>query len=358
MSNIQVSSGNVVTNFMAEFFAEYVRGDQFYDFTGKGSNNVIVVKSGKQKVSIPLVAKLSGDGVTGSATLDGNEELLANYSYVLDPTYIRNAVRLDKEERDKPNIDLMRAGKDALMSWAIERTRNDKLRALSSVNDGTNIRTIADSGTAYDTSADTWVANNTDRVLFGAAVSNYQAGDFDASLLQIDSTADKLTGAMVRLIRKIARSADPIIRPIRTSNGIETYVLFVGTQAMVDLKADLETLHADSEARGKSNPLYRSGDLYWDNVIIREIPEITSLIAASEHFTGAGASGINVEPAYLCGAQALGFGMGAEPDLIVDKDKDFKFQPGVAVELKHDIDKLVYNNKDHGVVSVFVSGAA
>lgn len=356
MSNIQTSSGNVVTNYLAQFFAEYVRGNLFTPYTGESANNPIVIKEGKQKVSIPLVAKLSGDGVTGSATLDGNEELLANYSYVLSPTYIRNAVRLDKEERDKPNIDLMKAGKDALMNWAIERTRDDIIKAMGSVNDGTNIRTVDDTDAAYDTSADTWVANNTDRVLFGATTGNYSAGDFSASLANVDTTNDKLTGDVVRLVRKIARSANPLVRPIRTSNGIETYVLFVGTQAMLHLKEDLETLHADSEARGKSNPLYTPGDLYWDNVIIREIPEISTVLANSTKFATAGNSSTKVEPAFLCGAQAVGFGLGSRPDMVVDRDKDYKFQPGVAVELKHDIDKLVYNDKDHGLVSLYVTG--
>jgi hypothetical protein len=42
--------------------------------------------------------------------------------------------------------------------------------------------------------------------------------------------------------------------------------------------------------------------------------------------------------------------------MITDPDKDYGFQPGVAVELKHDIDKLVYNSKDHGMLSGFVTG--
>jgi hypothetical protein len=356
MANTTTSAGNVVTNFLSDYFKEYVRGNLFTKYTGTGSNNPIVIKEGKQKVSIPLVAKLDGNGVTGSATLDGNEEILANYSYVLTPEYIRNGVRLDKEERDKPNIDLMRAAKDALMNWALERTRDDIIKAMGSVNDGTNIRTVDDTDGNYDTSADTWVANNTDRVLFGAATSNYSAGDFSASLANVDTTADKLTGDIVRLVKKIARTANPIVRPIRASNGVETYVLFVGTQAMLHLKEDLETLHSDAGTRGNDNPLFTPGDLIWDNVVIREIPEITTVLANSTKFATAGNSSSKVEPAFLCGAQAVGFGLGQRPDMIVDKDKDYKFQPGVATELKHDIDKLVYNSKDHGMVSLYVTG--
>jgi len=243
-----------------------------------------------------------------------------------------------------------------LMNWALERTRDDIIKAMGSVNDGTNIRTVDDTDGNYDTSADTWVANNTDRVLFGAATSNYSAGDFSASLANVDTTADKLTGDIVRLVKKIARTANPIVRPIRASNGVETYVLFVGTQAMLHLKEDLETLHSDAGTRGNDNPLFTPGDLIWDNVVIREIPEITTVLANSTKFATAGNSSSKVEPAFLCGAQAVGFGLGQRPDMIVDKDKDYKFQPGVATELKHDIDKLVYNSKDHGMVSLYVTG--
>lgn len=358
MATTTTASSLVVTRYLSDFFKEYVREDAFSPYMGADSNNPIVIKEGRQIVNIPLVSKLSGSGVTGSATLSGNEEILSQYSYTLTPTYHRNAVLLNAEEREKPAIDLMEASRACLMSWAMEKTRDGIIAALGSVNDGTNIRTYSDTYAAYNTSADTWVANNTDRVLFGAATSNYSAGDFSASLANVDSTADKMTGDIVRLARKIARLANPVIRPIRTKGGIETYVMFVGSNSFMHLQADLETLHSNAGTRGEGNPLFRPGDLIWDNVVIREVPEISSLLSDSTHFSTRGASSSKVEPAFLCGAQALGFGLGQRPNIIVDNQNDYQFQPGVAVELKHDIDKLVYNNKDHGMVSVYCSGEA
>jgi hypothetical protein len=282
---------------------------------------------------------------------------MANYAYTLTPTYHRNAVRLTSEEREKPAIDLMRAAKEMLKGWGMEKVRDDIIvEALGSFYNSGSIVTVDDTTAAIDTAADAWVANNTDRVLYGAAVSNYSAGDHSASLGNVDTTNDKLTGDVVRLARKIARTADPLIKPIRVSGGIETYVMFVGTQAFIHLQEDLETLHSNAGQRGEGNPLFKPGDLYWDNVVIREVPEISSLLASSTYYATAGNGSSKVEPAFLCGAQAVGYGLGQEPNLVVDNDKDYKFQPGVAVELKHDIDKLVYNDKDHGVVSVFVTG--
>lgn len=357
MANTTTGSDLVVTKFLSDFFSEYFRENLFFPYMGSDSNKVIQVKEGRQIINIPLVSKLSGNGVTGSGTLDGNEELLANYAYTLTPTYHRNGVRLDSEEREKPAIDLMRAAKEMLKGWGMEKVRDDIIvQALGSFNNGGTIRTVEDTTANINTAADAWVANNTDRVLYGAAVSNYSAGDHSASLANVDTTNDKLTGDVVRLARKLARTCDPIIKPIRLAGGIETYVMFVGTQGFLHLQEDLETLHSNAGNRGEGNPLFKPGDLMWDNVIVREVPEISSLLADSTYYATAGNTSTKVEPAFLCGAQAVGYGLGQKPQLIVDNDKDYKFQPGVAVELKHDIDKLVYNTKDHGVVSVFVTG--
>ena len=92
MTNSTVNSGNVVTKFQKKVNREYVRGGRFGPHIGKTENAIIQVKQDLKKVSIPLIAKLSGDGVTGSSTLAGNEETLANFAYELTPTYHRNAV--------------------------------------------------------------------------------------------------------------------------------------------------------------------------------------------------------------------------------------------------------------------------
>ena len=357
MANTTTASANVVTKFLSDFFREYVRGNTFSPYMGTNSNNPIVIKEDRKTVSIPLTAKLSGTGVEGNATLDGNEEILANYAYTLTPTYKRNGVRLTQEEREKPAIDMMRAGREALMDWAIEKTRDEiiKFGLGSMTGSGTRV-TVDDTTAAINTTGDIWVAANSDRVLFGAATSNYSAGDLSASLANVDTSGDKMTGDIVRLAREIARTANPIIRPIRMPNGRETYVLFCGTVAFRHLKEDLETLHSNAGERGDGNPLFMPGDLYWDNVVIREVPEISTLLADSTYFATAGNSTTKVEPYFLCGAQAVGYGLGQRPTMKTDNLKDYGFQPGVAVELKHEIDKLIYNSKDHGVLSGFVTG--
>jgi len=118
--------------------------------------------------------------------------------------------------------------------------------------------------------------------------------------------------------------------------------------------------------RAQSNPLFKPGDLMFDNVLIREIPEITTVLTDADNqakyadtgLSTAGNSSEAVEPCFLVGAQAVGYGLGQRPQIKIDRDYDYGFQPGVAVELKHDIDKLIYNDKQHGIVTVYVSGVA
>lgn len=357
MANTAVNSGNVVTKFQSEFFREWLRGNRFARYTGTGMNNVICIKEDRKKVSIPLVTRLTGSGVSGSATLRGSGENIGNYADTLTPTYYRHAVEFDKEELEKPEIDLMRAARPLLMDWAMELVRNQTIDAMSAFYDGT---TYANATTASETVKDGWLGNNTDRVLFGAALSNRSTTDHSASLANVDSTTDVLDPGLVSLAKRIAKTADRHIRPLTAEEDDETYILFAGSRAFRDFYNDTgyQANLQNAMQRGKDNPLFRPGDLFHDNVIIREVPEITTRLTASAAFATAGASSIAVEPCFLCGTQAIGFGLGQRPQVVIDRDYDYGFQPGVAVELKHHIKKLFWNNIQNGVVTVYVSGVA
>ena len=96
-------------------------------------------------------------------------------------------------------------------------------------------------------------------------------------------------------------------------------------------------------------------------MILREVPEIGDAVdyidgtnTTLNMLTG-GASSARVGVNFLCGAQALGFGLGQRPKTVVDRDWDYGFQPGVACECKHDIDKMFYNDKQHGMVTVYTA---
>jgi hypothetical protein len=67
-------------------------------------------------------------------------------------------------------------------------------------------------------------------------------------------------------------------------------------------------------------------------VIIREVPELTQI-------AGAGASGINVGTALLCGAQALGVAW-AQRTKTTTNTRDYGFMHGVGIQEMRGIGKL------------------
>ena len=111
MANTQTHEDLITKNFLSDFFKEYIREGRFARYSGTSNNNVICIKEGRQQIVVPLITRLKGNGVKGSATLRGNGEAIGNYGLTLHPTYYRHAVEFDKEEMEKPNIDLMRAAR-------------------------------------------------------------------------------------------------------------------------------------------------------------------------------------------------------------------------------------------------------
>jgi hypothetical protein len=367
MANTTVNTDLVVTKYLSDFFREYVRKSRYAPYTGTTTNNVVFIKEGRQKINIPLVTRLKGAGVAGSSTLRGSGEQISNYAFELTPTYFRHAVEFDREEMEKPNIDLMTAARPLLMDWAMEKQRNDTTQALGAIWNGT---TYANYGSATNAAMDTWLTNNSDRVLFGASKSNASTLDMSTSLGNIDTTNDKLSADMMSIAKRIAQQADPHIRPLRVEGDKEAFVCFHDTYAFRNLSQDSAIRQAQREVSGKAEPIFKGGGFQYDNIWHIEIPEIADLIdgaggvvgqwgagatANGLHTAGNGSSRVGVS--FLCGQQALGYGLGQRPRIVVDREWDYGFQPGVAVELKHELRKAYYNLKQHGIVTIFSSAA-
>ncbi|KAF1692657.1 DUF4043 family protein [Pseudoxanthomonas koreensis] len=354
-----VQTANVVKQWDADFYREYIRDNRFARYQGTDVNSIIQLKEDLTKkpgdaLTLSLVAALSGAGVTGNALLEGAEEAMLNYGHQITIQAYRNAVALTEWEEQKTAMGLRKAAKPILKEWAMQLNKTHILNALGSVR--ATAGTIVNYGSATEAQKDQWLQANLDRVLFGATLNNTDGSggdgggaDHSDSLLAIANT-EKLTAAQVSLYKRMAKRADPIIRPVRVNGDEEWYVLFVDSLAYRDLKADLKSTLADARERGKGNPLFTDGDITYDGVIIREIPEIASL-------GGVGDSGATISPVYLCGAQALGHVIGKRWASVTE-ERDYKFVNGVAVAGFFGIEKLFFNAKQHGVLTGYVAAAA
>lgn len=384
MATTTISSGNKVTRFQKKVRREYVRGGRFGPFIGPDDNKIIQTNRNLKKVSIPLVGKLSGSGVSGSAQLSGAEESLSNYAATLQPKYKRNGVLIDAEERELSEFDLFNEARPALMNWVMERKRDEMIQALGGLEAGGtyyNYGGAENSGATGSSAAsaanmDTWNTNNQDRVLYGAAKSNNSSGDHTTSLGNIDTTNDKLDAPMITLMKRMAEQASPLIRPVSINNDEPFYVFFVDPYGFRDLQVDSTIAQANREARPRAvmdNPLFTGGDLFYNGVIIKKIPEIANFIdgdssgspwdgvwgsnATGDNLATSGASTSRVGVGFLCGGQAVGFGIGRMASFKRRKEDDYEHLSGVGVSMKHDIKGLFYNNKQHGKFTVFFSAA-
>lgn len=368
MAETILATASEKQKWLAKYFAEYVRVSGFMPYMGRSTNDIIVVKyelqeeSGKT-INIPLITRLKGSGVTGSSVLDGAEEDLGNFNCAVTIDWRRNGVRVPKSTSYKTEIDLWQAAKDMLKLWEGEKLRDDIIGALLSAELG------VDWSASNATARNLWLTSNSDRVLFGNAIANAVSGVMVTALGTLDNTNDKMSAALGSFAKRIAKNADPHIRPFKTDGGREYFVAFMGSRSMRDLKADSVITAANRDARAREgqgmeeNPLFQDGDQIYDGVVYREVPEIDAYCSRTGMgFDGAGSS-VDTRPVFVCGAQSAAVAWGQEPQFQTDLQKDYKFRPGVAIEELLGVRKLIYPagaagvNKQTGMVTLFVAAA-
>ena len=356
MADTTVATGLTVEQWDEKFFKEYLTENRFEGEMGTSEMSIIQVKENLTKkkgdrINFALVNKLTNDAVTGSNTLEGNEEDMATRSFEVAVNKRRNGVRVAEIDEQFSAISLRDAGRSVLKDWAAKDTEGLIINALSSIN---GVRYAS----ASEAQKDAWLVDNADRVLFGAVRSNNSANDHSASLANCDTTADKLSAAAISKMKTIASTvAAPHIRPIRSvTTGRRYYCLYVHPYAFDDLKADTTITAAQREVslQMENERLFKGGDQYWDVVIIKQIEE-----AADEwNFGAVGASSATVVGAYLCGAQAVGTAY-AKRWRSRTEEFDYGDKYGVAIDAIYGIEKMKFGSgtgdtddlKDHGVVT-------
>jgi N4-gp56 family major capsid protein len=360
MAETTAAPGLTVQQWDDKFFVEHVQSNRFAGEMGTSENSIIQIKEdlGKKKgdsITYALVNRLTGAGVENGATLEGNEEDLDSRSFKLTIKERAHGVRSSAWDNQISAIDLRKAAKMSLKTWSMENTRDRVIAALGSINGVAY-------GTATETQKDAWLVDNADRVLFGAAKSNNSGNDHSASLANIDATNDKFTASAASLMKRIAQSASPKIRPVMSaSSGREYFTVYVPSLVFRDLKADATITQAqrDVSLRMQNEKLFKGGDLEWDGMIFKEIHDIPVL-------SGVGAGGaVDVGPVYFCGAQALGYGI-AKRWKSAEELFDYGRKKGCAIMEMGGIEKMLFGSgatdtddlKDHGLVTGFFAAVA
>lgn len=368
MADTVVTQDLELIKWQSTFWMEYVRESGFNPYMSASVNAIIQTNreliDGGKDIIIPLVGALRGKG-TGAGKLTGNEEAIDNFAFRSRPVWRRNAVTVKKNQQQKAAIDLFKAQKDVLKIWSSDDLRDFMVSALSVVAEDDN-RYDEDEGIgrqvpyaeASAAQRNAFAAANPFRLLFGNSVANYST-TFATALANVNTTTGKWSAATIDAAREQARARDKTtgrraIRPYRDKNGNEWYVLFVTTKSMTELRNDTDIKAFNKDARPREvegNPFFQDGDLVYRATIIHEIPELPSLGAV-------GGSSSNVDPGYLCGAQALVVSWGQDPIGTQRKDDDYGFIRGVGTEELRGVDKTFFQNQQHGIVSIYAARSA
>lgn len=350
MTDTTAATGLVVQQWEDKFFSEYLHDGGFKPLMGTGETAVIQVKEDLTKkagdsITIALVNRLNNAAVTGTSTLEGNEEDLVSRSFRMYVDKRRNAVRVPEMSEQKSAISLRNAARPTLLDWAMEDTRDLIITALGSIN-----------GTAFISRtaaiADAWLVDNADRVYFGAGVGAFT--DLSSDLALLDTTADLFNATALDGMVLKAKTCSPKIRPMRDpGNGKRYYVAFANPHAFKNLRDSLDTeVLAQTVVQMEASKLFEGGDIMWNGVIVKE----TDNIPIYENLGNGGTT--EVTPVYLCGAQALAIAY-AKRWKTVTEIFDYGDKHGVAVDGIYGVRKILFGTgsgdtddlKDHGVVT-------
>lgn len=388
---------NELIKFRTDVAYDFLRANRFDPYMGSDSTSVIVrmadLEADGKEIRVPLVTQLSGDGV-GAGTLRGNEEQIDSYGMPLWADWARNAVANNRASNKESSFSVRSTARNLLRGWAKRIVRDDLVDALLSIpsasiqagrfgTPGNRVNGIKWSA-ATAANKNSWVTANYDRVLFGSVVANYST-TFATAAANVDSANDKMSAAVGSLAKDIAKQTGvdpnnpgvyngrPKINPWMIEDlDQEWYVCFLGSRAFRDLKADPTMYQANRDARSRennptnNNPIFTGGELVYDGIIYKEIPEITQRLLLK----GIGAASIDVEPFFLCGQGALAYAMGQMPRPTQLEDGDYDFVTGMGIEAQYGTAKIAKaplsagagatagQLVDWGMVTGFVSGVA
>jgi len=321
-------------------------------FMGETKDSLIYVKtelnkSAGDRIRVGLRMQLSGGGIAGDNTLEGNEEELTTYSDDLLIYQLGHAVRSSGEmSEQRVPFSVREEAMDGLRDWWADRIDTvffnhitGNTGATADTHDGGNVPT-----------APTSAAGNT-RILYGSGSTSTTA-----SFTVTTSNSGSAKGVIMQLgvIDKAvnqAKIATPLVRPLRI-DGQYKYVAFLHPNAVRQLRQGVSTtavtwfdiMRARVEGGDiKQNPIYNGAIGEYNGVILHESTRIRGL-----------ATDTNVKFNVLCGAQAACFATGRRDSdqqmKWVEELFDYENKLGVSARMIWGLKKMVFNSVDFSTI--------
>lgn len=336
-------------------FHEALNETWFQKFIGEGSDSMIQLLTETQKQSgdrirVGLRMQLTGAGIQGNGTLEGNEESLTTFSDDLLINYLKHAVRWDASiSQQRVAFDLREEAMMGLKDWWADRFDTAVMNQLAG-NTG---------------QADTRYTGNNAAVAPTATTRLFTAGpNLDTTEASLSATTTfalnfREIDRCVAIARTGTVGTTPPIRPISV-NGDSYYVMFIHPLQTFQLRRDTSTNNFMDIARQSLAGALQQGKAaifdgalgIYNKVILHESSRIPIITGTPN--SGAAA---NFRRAVFCGAQsaAIAFGKKSSKDDEMDwveQKFDYEDKIGVKGASTFGIKKMVFNSTDFATIAV------
>lgn len=337
-----VNSSETVKLWRKKLAREALKATWFGKFIGDSSDDLVQVfdetkKSAGDRITVILCMQLTGDGVLGDGTLEGNEEALTTYTDNLFIDQLRHAVRsAGKASDQRISFSVREEAMMGLKDWWAGRLDTAFFNQICGNTAQTDTRYTGNNATIAPDSAHVYRPNS-------------RAND------QSLTTGDEMTLPLIDVLVGMAKLMTPVIRPLKV-NGEDKYVMFLHTNQVTQLRTNTSTgqwLDIQKAAitgdGSKGNPIMTGALGEYNGVVLHESTRVTLGVNSS---TGVAVS--NTRRAVLCGAQAatVAFGQGQSFEEFDWNEELFDYgnQLGVESGCIFGIKKLRFNSADFGTI--------
>jgi N4-gp56 family major capsid protein len=328
-----------------KLFQEALKQCWMSKFMGNDSGAMIQVMSETSKgpgdrITVGLRMQLSGSGVQGDGTLEGNEEALTTNSDNLLINQLRHAVKSEgKMSEQRVPFSVREEARKGLTDWwadRIDASLFNQLAGNTGISDtkytGNNATTAPDANHIY-----------------------YANGLVNETQVASASASNVFKLKFLDYAKERAKTMSPMIRPLKI-NGEDKYVAFLHPYQVTDLRTDASTagnwydIQKAALQGGKvsDNPIYSGALGEYNGIILHESTRVPTVTAG-------------VYRSILCGAQSGLFAYGQDNSdqkmSWVEKLFDYDNQLGVSAGMIFGAKKTVFNGADFGTIVIATYGA-
>lgn len=311
-------------------------------FMGDTPNAIIQIKdettkSAGDKITYGLRMQLTGAGVLGDGTLEGNEEALTTYNDAVIIDQLRHSVRSGgRMSQQRVPFSVREEALSGLRDWWTDRFDTSAFNQLCGYTPQVDVRFTGNQATIAPDNGHYLNAHSAASVL-------------DTDLVQ----ADVYSLSLIDRAIERARTLTPAIRPTRVG-GKAMWVTFLHPYQVTDLRTNTATGQwldiqkaAMTGGEIEDNPIFDGALGMYNGAILHEDVRVTLGAVAA-------APTANVRRAVFAGAQSamLAFGRDSGPNRYtwVEELFDYENQLGVAAGSIYGMKKARFNNLDFSTI--------